>query len=662
MDPLDAWRALRDQGAILLDGNGLHPEARHAYVAFNPRLEVRITKQHVEVRHDDGSVETSTEEPLAALRRITEQWRFQSDASGFTGGFVGVIGYGFTHAIEPTLPRRHDAATPDLCLRLCRDVIRHDKESGQITLFGTDLPSESDAEARLDTTVERLAKPLSDLDPMPVNDASWVTSMDADTFQTQVRAVKQRIHDGDLFQANIATKFEAPSEADPAALFHALRAHNPSPYMALMDLGDHVLVSGSPEQLFAVHDGRIRARPIAGTRRRGRDDHEDERFEHELLTDAKEQAEHTMLVDLVRNDIAQVSRPGTVHVPERGSVERYRRVMHLVSRVEGTVTAESGFADWLAALFPGGTITGAPKHRACMRIHDAEPVARGHYTGSAGHLSWDHTDAHWNILIRTMVLQNGTVSVHAGSGIVAGSDPEREWQEAGSKARALLEAVTGQATPDDARGDEGSVTSHGSWTPPERPGNVQARVLLVDHYDSFVHNLADYCAALGAQVKTIRSDADVDAAMEGFQPTHLIFGPGPGWPTDAGHILRLAKESLGTLPMLGVCLGHQALAMAAGAQVRVADQPVHGEVDAIHHDDTGLLSGLPSPLMATRYHSLVVEEASIPDDWRVTARLEGGTVMAMEHREHPVAGLQFHPESIGTPHGLDMLFRFLSKR
>ncbi len=659
-DPLDAWRALKDSGAILLDGNGLHPEARHAYVALHPRLEVRITKDQVQVIHDDGAREEWTQNPQDALRDLTTQWKFAQNESGFTGGFVGVIGYGFTHAIEPTLPRRHDAKTPDLCLRLCRDVIVFDKANGTVQLHTTDLPGESDAKERAARIQNQLAKPMNPVAPLEPQDLEWRTSMDADAFQQAVVELKERIRDGDLFQANLATRFEAPFHADPAALFAALRDHNPSPYMALMDLGDHVLVSGSPEQLFAVEQGRIRARPIAGTRRRGKDDVEDRRFEQELLTDAKEQAEHTMLVDLLRNDIARVSVPGTVHVPERGSVERYRRVMHLVSRVEGTLRGDADFTDWVSALFPGGTITGAPKHRACMRIHDAEPVARGHYTGSAGYLNWDHSESHWNILIRTMILQDGWVAVHAGSGIVAGSDPEREWMEAGNKAQALLEAATGQANAADAHGDEGSVTPHGAWKPPTPQGQVDARVLLVDHYDSFVHNLADHCAALGANVYVVRSDDDIDAALRDFQPTHVIFGPGPGWPADAGHVPRLAKDLVGRLPVLGVCLGHQALGMAAGANVVVGERPVHGEVDAMHHNGAGVLAGLPRPMPATRYHSLVVTDDSLPAEWEVTARLEDGTVMAMEHRDHPVVGLQFHPESIGTPHGLDILFRFLT--
>jgi anthranilate synthase/aminodeoxychorismate synthase-like glutamine amidotransferase len=200
------------------------------------------------------------------------------------------------------------------------------------------------------------------------------------------------------------------------------------------------------------------------------------------------------------------------------------------------------------------------------------------------------------------------------------------------------------------------------WTPP-RPlrQHPTARVLLIDNYDSFVHNLADYCGALGAQVRTLRNDADWREAVRGFRPTHLILSPGPGWPQEAGCTLEAARGLAGQLPVLGVCLGHQALGHAAGGRVHVhPDGPVHGTPDAVHHDGAGLFAGLPSPLLATRYHSLAVD--GMPDSWQVDARLADGTVMAMRHRAQPTFGVQFHPESIATEHGLALLDAFLALR
>jgi anthranilate synthase/aminodeoxychorismate synthase-like glutamine amidotransferase len=281
-------------------------------------------------------------------------------------------------------------------------------------------------------------------------------------------------------------------------------------------------------------------------------------------------------------------------------------------------------------------------------------VPRGPYTGSAGYLHLCG-DAHWNILIRTVVIQDGLARVHAGSGIVADSVPAREWREAGAKAQALLEAATGQSQPSGNATRLGEVTLHGAWRPPVASRRQHARILLVDNYDSFVHNLADYCAAAGAEVLVVRNDADLEAALAAHQATHVILGPGPGWPKDSGITLQAARGLVGRLPMLGVCLGHQALAQAHGGAVHIGPA-VHGKTSPIHHNGDALLAHLADPFAATRYHSLHVTP---PPGWNVTAWLADGTVMAMRHPQHPVWGLQFHPESFCTEGGLEIVQRFL---
>lgn len=641
MEPIEAYRRLKAFSPLLLDGQGGHPEARHGILALAPAWEARFdgkawTAEGIEVP-DAG--------PVDVLRALVAAGRRDVGPRGmFTGGIVGMLGYEFAHALEPTIPWRQ-ADTPDAVLRCCQDAIVFDRHERSITLWGLG----PEAEARLDAYTAALAVPAT-RSPAP-RTGTWTSSLDEAAFQEAVRTLKAHVVHGDLFQANLATRFRASCEADPADLFEALAAHNPSPYMALLDWGDHTVVSCSPEQLLATQDGVLRARPIAGTRPRGATADEDDALEAELLADPKERAEHTMLVDLVRNDVAKVCAPGTTHVPEAFSVERYRHVMHLVSRVEGTLRPGTDVVDRLSALFPAGTITGAPKHRACLRIHEAEPVARGPYTGSAGWIDW-HGDAHWNILIRTLVLQDGHATVHAGAGIVADSDPAREWSESNHKAQALLDAATGRVDGGNREG-LGSVRAHGSWSPSPPPTTVAARVLLIDNHDSFVHNLADAVAMLGAEARVVRNDVPLDDALA-WRPTHVILGPGPGWPEDAGATWDAARTLVGRLPVLGVCLGHQALAAAHGGTVRVGPT-VHGKTDAIHHDGD-LMADLPSPFQATRYHSLIVDA---PPGWRVTARLEDGTIMAMRHPQHPAWGVQFHPESFCTEGGLHVLRRFL---
>jgi anthranilate synthase/aminodeoxychorismate synthase-like glutamine amidotransferase len=655
-EPVEAYLLLRAAGLkpLLFDGLGAHPEARHAVLAFSPRVEVRIQGRDVEERWSDGAWEVFQEEPLAYLRRRVGP--AQGPSTGpFTGGWAGAVGFAFARSLEPSLPAGASSALPDVVLRDCQEAVTFDRAARTWALHCEEDDRIAEVQAILAGTPE--APRVAPTQP------AWTPSMAQAGFEAEVVRLKARVHDGDLFQANLATRWSAPCAADPAALFAALQQANPSPWMALLEFDGFALVSASPEQLFAIEDGRIRARPIAGTRKRGATPAEDEAMAAELRADPKEQAEHTMLVDLVRNDLARVSQPGSVRVGERMSVERYRHVMHLVSRVEGTLRAGVHPVDALAALFPGGTVTGAPKLRATQRILEAEPAARGFYTGSAGFIGRGH-QAHWNILIRTLQLEGGLAHVHAGSGIVADSDPAREWKEAGRKAQALLEAATGQAGATGAATRLGEVEAAGAWEPPRaEPRHPDARVLLVDNEDSFVHNLADYCAALGATVEVVRNRVDVAAAAAAHRATHVVLSPGPGWPREAPRTLEAARALHGRLPILGVCLGHQAIGEAHGGTVRVHPRgPVHGKADAVHHAGAGLFAGLPSPIAATRYHSLAVETAGMGPDWQVDAWLADGTVMALRHAAAPTYGLQFHPESLCTPLGLELLDRFLRVR
>lgn len=648
-DPLAVYRALTDQDPVLLEGRTDHPEARWSYVAFSPAMEARIEDGALAVR-SGGEERRVPGPPLAGLRRLLHEHAYDVEEDHFTGGWAGVFAYEATGLFEPDLPMH---AGPQVVLRLYRDVVAWDADTGRTTLWSTDLPGEHSASSRHAQALATIQTTSDGPSPAPVRIASWTPSMDEDAFTKAVRHVRGLVRQGDLFQANIATRFRTTTDASAIDLYAALRARNPGPFMALMDHGDHTIISTSPEQLFGVRDARIRSRPIAGTRPRASDAKDDDRAESELIGDAKEQAEHTMLVDLVRNDVAKVAVPGSVHVPEYGSVERYSRVMHLVSRVEADVRQGTGLLDWMDALFPGGTITGAPKHRACQRIHEAEPVARGPYTGSAGYLSWSGL-SQWNILIRTLVKRGHTIDVHAGSGIVADSDPQREWEEAGHKARALLEmGMDGEAP-----GRIGEVSQHGAWAPENVEAVSDARVLLIDNYDSFVHNLADQCAALGASVQVIRNDDDWAGALAAFSPTHIILSPGPGRPEEAGDLLAVCRHVVGRLPVLGVCLGHQALAEAAGAQVLVGPA-VHGKPATIRTQGSRIL-GAAGDRVVGRYHSLFVPAP--PRGWRATAWLDDGTLMAMEHEEHQAFGVQFHPESLLTEAGHEILLRFLHTR
>ncbi|HUR25127.1 MAG TPA: chorismate-binding protein [Candidatus Thermoplasmatota archaeon] len=666
IEPLDAYLRLRQAGRkpVLLDGLGLHPEARYAHVAFTPVHELKVEAPFCVDASPSGSTETRGN-ILGHMARVIEDTKFpgHQEEAPFTGGWVGFLSYGFSRVLEPSLPpRKGPPGVPDALLHLYLDCLVLDRRTRTARLYCADLSGLAAATRRADQVNADLGRDAVRPRPPPQQRRTWETSLSQDQFMVAVGGLRRLIHDGDLFQANLATRFSAPCDADPAALFASLQEANPSPYMALLEQPGFAVVSASPEQLVAVdaRTGMVRSRPIAGTRKRGATPDADEAMERDLRSDEKEQAEHTMLVDLVRNDVAKVAAPGSVRVPERMSVERYRHVMHLVSRVEGRLLPGRDAWDALLALFPGGTVTGAPKVRACERLQQAEPVSRGIYTGSLGYLSWSG-NAHWNILIRTLLVADGQATVFAGSGIVADSDPEREWKEADRKARALLDAAEGHGGTGMA--DRlGEVTTHAAWSPsvPSGSAGKGRRVLLIDNYDSFVHNLADYCAALGAEVRVVRNDADWRAELAGFKPTHLVLSPGPGWPGAAGCTVEVAREATGRLPILGVCLGHQSIGQAHGGIVEVhPGGPVHGKAAEVRHDGQGLFKGLPSPLRMARYHSLVVRDGTLGPEWIVDARLADGTIMALRHRFAPTFGLQGHPESICTDRGLELVANFL---
>jgi len=256
-----------------------------------------------------------------------------------------------------------------------------------------------------------------------------------------VTRVREYIVAGDIFQANVSQRLEAPLAEHPWSLYRRLRRLNPAPFAAYVDFGDVVVASASPERFLGLHDGRtVEARPIKGTRPRGEGPEHDAALGKALLESAKDRAENLMIVDLLRNDLSRVCRPGTVHVPELFALERYPTVHHLVSTVVGELAESADAADLLAATFPGGSITGAPKIRAMEIIAELEPSRRGVYCGSVGY--WSVTGAlDTSIVIRTYLVRGDRVYFSVGGGIVADSDPEEEYQETLTKGRALIEAL-----------------------------------------------------------------------------------------------------------------------------------------------------------------------------------------------------------------------------
>lgn len=409
--------------------------------------------------NQDGSWQVRSSlagDPLQVVQAWHETWRAPSIASlPFVGGLVGALSYDMARVIE-TLPSqaKDDLGLPVYALAVADAVLVYDHAEKRLqavialeyspNAVGGDAYWESQYHAAVKEAEALLAwwdgpsAGAPNQSPCSVNRGDrnypeW--SMSQASFCEKMRQVQAWIASGDTYQVNLSLRRSLPAEVAPDAVYHELRQVNPSPYMGLLRHPDFALISGSPELLVAVKPGLIEARPIAGTRPRGQDTAADARLAGELLAHPKERAEHLMLVDLIRNDLGRVAAPGTVQVTDFMVGEAYSHVQHIVSHVVGVWPENGRIDELLRAVFPGGTITGAPKVRTMEIIEALEPVRRGFYTGGMGWLGADGRVV-LNILIRTLVMAGGWVHGQAGAGIVADSVPEQEYEECLNKAKA----------------------------------------------------------------------------------------------------------------------------------------------------------------------------------------------------------------------------------
>lgn len=495
--PISAYLKLAPEGACyLLESAELAGHAgRYSFLGVGPRLYLRAERGRTCLllrRRDRFSGTDQWREyplpdssPLAALRRLLRQPRVrvfgedlpQADWPPLLGGAAGYFAYDLVRHLEnlPNAPS-DPLGLPEAVFVIPDVVIAFDHLRHNITLMAVELRvaagvaadeetgvevDEADemddgaarlaCEARLTRVEECLAGPIPGfvgrMSPsrgrtLPPTDSttSVADSPDQAAYCRAVSVAKEYIAAGDIFQVVLSQRESRPLTAAPFSIYRALRSLNPSPYLYYLDFGNLQLIGSSPETLVRLGNGVIRVRPIAGTRPRGRDVADDGRLAAELAADEKERAEHVMLVDLARNDVGRVALPGTVRVTEFMETESYSEVMHLVSTVEGRPRPSTDAFDLLAACFPAGTVSGAPKVRAMEIIDELEPVGRGPYAGAVGYFSFTG-DMDMAITIRTMVVADGQVHVQAGAGIVADSVPEREWAECRHKARALLRAL-----------------------------------------------------------------------------------------------------------------------------------------------------------------------------------------------------------------------------
>jgi len=434
--------------------------SRYTFLGTEPRAAWRVADGVVEdwtAAHGWQNARTPAD-PLADLDAALQGARAVHVPSlgRFWTGAVGYLGYDVVRAIEhlPNAPPRA-LAVPDALFVFTSAVVVLDNLRGEARIVASaqthvgmsdaELKRQYDAAAETIAEIERrLRGPavLGALSLAPDAPRSNGTSHFArEAYIRGVERIREYIVAGDVFQGLLARRVAIPHDFDSLALYRALRAINPSPYMFFLDYDGMQLVGSSPELLVRLSDDVITVRPIAGTRPRGATAAEDEELSRELLADEKERAEHVMLVDLGRNDVGRVATYGSVAVTDFMRVERYSHVLHIVSDVEGKLRDGVTAIDALRATFPAGTMTGAPKVRAMQIIDELEPERRGPYAGAVGYIATDHRVMDLAITIRACVIADGEVSVHAGAGIVADSVPEREWEETENKMRAMLVAI-----------------------------------------------------------------------------------------------------------------------------------------------------------------------------------------------------------------------------
>ncbi len=426
---------------------------RYSIIGLPCRTVLRVVGKTITVETDGKVVEElHSDDPFVFIEQFKARYKVAplQGAQRFCGGLVGYFAYDTVRYVEPSLgeaPGEDDIGTPDILLMVSEEVVVFDNLRGTLSLIVNVNPAQvgayTNAQNRLDELEAILAEPaptLAQITPRQVSEKDFDSRFKQPDFENAVNRIKDYILAGDVMQVVIAQRMSVPFAGDPMNVYRALRYLNPSPYMVFFNMGDHHIVSASPEILARVEDGTITVRPLAGTRKRGKTEEEDLALEAELLADSKEIAEHLMLIDLSRNDSGRVSKIGSVHVPRKMFVERYSHVMHIASIVESTIRDDKTALDVLKATLPVGTLSGAPKVRAMEIIDELEPVKRGIYGGAMGYLGWGG-NMDMAIAIRTAVIKGERLYVEAGAGVVADSVPTSEWEETINKARAIFRAV-----------------------------------------------------------------------------------------------------------------------------------------------------------------------------------------------------------------------------
>ncbi|MGW7280197.1 anthranilate synthase component I [Streptomyces sp. NPDC054844] len=608
-------RALNDRGRVLLPVVAAALESAGTVTRGDATAEVTVLADDRMAAEEDRTRRPTV---FTALRAVTSALRSNDPYLGLYGAF----GYDLVQQFERIEVARERAADQrDIVLHLADEMIVVDRQRETCARLSYDFVVDGASTAGLPRTTEPTPAPAArELPDQPV----------PGVYAQLVRDAKERFRCGDLFE--VVPSHEMYERCDSAvAAYDRLRHCNPAPYEFLFNLGDsEYLVGASPEMFVRVSGHRVETCPISGTVARGSDALEDAENIRELLNSAKDESELTMCTDVDRNDKARICQPGSVRVIGRRQIELYSRLIHTVDHVEGRLRPGYDAFDAFLTHMWAVTVTGAPKSWAMQFIEDHEESPRRWYGGAVGFIGFDGS-MNTGLTIRTAQIRDGVAAVRAGATLLYDSDPDAEERETHLKARALREALTATG----ARAGE---------NPKPAPGSG-AKVLLVDHEDSFVHTLADYFRCAGAEVTTLRHGFPY-AMLDELRPDLLVLSPGPGRPKDFACAELLDAVYERDIPVFGVCLGLQAMVEHGGGELAQLATPVHGKPGRVTVLGGALFEGLPSEFTAARYHSLYARPELV-GPFEVTART-GEVVMAVEDRVNRRFAVQFHPESILT--------------
>ncbi|MCW4008252.1 MAG: anthranilate synthase component I [Candidatus Bathyarchaeota archaeon] len=434
--PVEIFSKLQNhcKTAYLLESiEGPKKLARYSFIGFEPRLTVTVKNGEAELYNEitEEVDKAETSEPLRVVAELVKSKNVTNGSSRFAGGAVGYISYDAIRYWEK-LPQkaRDDLGFPDVQFGFYDDGIVFDHKQRQAFYYY----SNEDRFAEFEKLIKQPANGEAVRHQQPKMNVT------KEQFEESVEKAKEYIAAGDIFQVVLSKRYELRFTGDLIAFYRSLREINPSPYMYFLKAEDRQIVGSSPEMLVRVDNGLVETFPIAGTRPCGANSRENASLAKELLADPKERAEHVMLVDLARNDIGKIAKFGSVHVPEFMRVHRYSHVQHLVSQVIGELREDKDCFDVLRAVFPAGTVSGAPKVRAMEIIEELEPTRRGPYAGAVGYFAYNG-NADFAITIRTLFANGSKAYIQAGAGIVADSVPEKEWVETNHKAEALMKAL-----------------------------------------------------------------------------------------------------------------------------------------------------------------------------------------------------------------------------